>query len=398
VLLVVWFGLQILPLPRGMLGLLSPERLTFPAVPAGSNLLPMSLYPGAGLEQGLLHLALLYLVWSLIRSPSRAPFRILAAAGVAHAVLGIVLAETRGTTSTRVLWLYELPEVLTPFGTYVNKNHFAGLMVITGGACLALLARRMAHALRHTAELGFGARLSALTGRGSFRLLVPVLGFLLILLALFASGSRGAALAMVGALAVVSAVVTVSSGRLRPGILVAGTLLVAAVAAAASAGSSVSVLERLWPGGRFLNRPRLWENTLEMAFEYPVCGTGLGTFNYVFPRYQRFGYDRRFTHAEGDWIQYLAEAGLVGFLGLLAFGLLLLRRALRSIRGGGPRAALTGGALVGLVGIALHGLVDISLHIPANMVAASILLGGLLGQLECGGETTPERGREGGLG
>jgi O-antigen ligase len=123
-----------------------------------------------------------------------------------------------------------------------------------------------------------------------------------------------------------------------------------------------------------------------MALQYPVAGTGLGTFTYIFPRYQTFEPDRNFSHAESDCVQYLTETGFVGWLLLLAFGGVAGARALRALRRGGGQRPMMIGATIGLLAVALHGIVDVNLHIPANMLAAAVFVGGFLG-FEAGGST-----------
>jgi len=383
-LLVVWTAIPLVPLPGWVVGILSPERLTVPGVPGVSGPVPMSLYPGATLEQTVLLLSVLYLLWAVATESPRAAFRLIAIVGTAHAILGFLLAETGGSgrvpgeDATRILWVYVANEVLTPFGSFVNKNHFAGLMLIGAGGCLAVLFRRWRRALRTSEGLGLRARVPALTGRGFFRLLVPGLGLLAILLALFSSGSRGATAALVAACVVVPVLSGLAVRRLRVWPVAVALLLVIGAMLAASAGSSVSVVERLVPEGRFMNRPRLWHDVLVMTGRYPAFGIGAGAFEVGFPRYQTFDEERRFTHAEGDWIQYLGENGIPGALMLFAFGFVLIRRFLRLVRGGGTNAALAVGGGVGIAGVVLHGCVDTGLHMPANLVAAAILIGGLL--------------------
>ena len=376
---VAWTGLQALPLPRGLVEFVSPERLRLPAVQGASGATTLSVYPGATLELFVFHLSLFFLLLAFANSGSRAPFRVLAIAAFCHAVFAGVLSEMGGTASLKVLWVYPLPEVLTPFGTYVNKNHFAGLMILGAGASLAILVRRWSFALRRTQWLGWRATASALAGRGFFRLLAPAIGFAVIVLALFGSGSRGAALALSAALLVVPLVSTWIRGRLRlwPLALCGGGLVLLALLA--TLGTSTSLFERFVPEGRYMNRPRVWKATVTMWEAFPVAGTGLGSYLYVFPRSQSFAPDREFTHAEGDWVQILAETGLVGALALLAFAAALVRRVVSRLGSTARGSALTTGATVGLLGIVLHGFLDVSLHIPANMVAATFLLGGLVG-------------------
>ncbi len=384
--LVVLGAVQLLPWPCWFTALVSPERLRLPRPPGGEGVPGLSVYPGATLEQVVLLLGFALLLAALARRRSRMSFRLLALAGVVHAVLAFVLSAVGATGSaggeTRVFGLYRYGEVLTPFGTYVNKNHFAGLMLICLGAMLALLLRRRVVILRgQDARLDFWERLGEFTrGTRAVRIILPAVGVLLLATAVFASGSRGAALALVAALGGTAVVLGIRARRVRLRWVAGVAVLLLVAALAGTLGRSTSVLERILPSGRYLNRPRLWANVLSMAGRYPALGTGLGTFPYVFPRYQEFEPSRRFTHAESDWFQQLAEGGAVGFLLWVLFAFLLARK-LWKLAGGSPgRRGLAVGGAVGLAAIGVHGLVDVSLHIPANLLAATVLAGGLLGQ------------------
>ena len=388
----VWALLQSVVLPVGWAVALSPELGRLPALPDGSQLRTLSVYPGATLERGLLLLGLSYLFWAMVRADAKMCLRVLAAAGVAHALLAIGLAVTGGTGinqgTTSVLFVYRIDEVLTPFGTYVNKNHFAGLMVICGGGCLAVLLWRLQHARRRLGPVGIRALIGTLTGRKFSRVVLPGIGLAAISLAMWASGSRGAVLAWVTGFALV----VFSSGLLLRRsfmkYLVLGLAVFGVFAAAATLAPSISVLERLLPEGRYLNRPRLWKDVVRMSFRYPLAGTGGGTFPYIYPRYQSFAPDREFTHAEGDWVQALSESGAVGAAALLALFVVLVRGWARDMRKLPSRRGLLMGAGVGVLAIVLHGMVDVSLHRPANMVAAVVLLGGLVGRLRGPSEVT----------
>ena len=76
-----------------------------------------------------------------------------------------------------------------------------------------------------------------------------------------------------------------------------------------------------------VDRMRLYQETFRMARDFPILGTGLGTFEraflpYVFPD---FTFDKIVSHAHNEWLQLLAEGGLLAFLLLLLALFLLLR-------------------------------------------------------------------------
>ena len=82
-------------------------------------------------------------------------------------------------------------------------------------------------------------------------------------------------------------------------------------------------------------------------------------------------------HAHNDYLELLAEAGLVGFLivvgGVAWFGWRTLKhwftRHDPQVRG------IVLGGLTSLLAIGIHSLVDFNLHIPANALLLSVILG-----------------------
>jgi len=73
-------------------------------------------------------------------------------------------------------------------------------------------------------------------------------------------------------------------------------------------------------------------------------------------------------HVHNDYIEALAETGLVGGCCGLAFLWLLFREARKSFTAeqGHFSRALHAGAIAAVCGLLIHSLVDFNLHIPAN--------------------------------
>jgi len=115
---------------------------------------------------------------------------------------------------------------------------------------------------------------------------------------------------------------------------------------------------------------------LALARDYPVFGAGGGTFYTAFTRYRGPELRAYFDHAHNDYIQFLAETGIVGLAlaaSLPAFALALAVLAL--VR---RRDALARGfafaVLMGVCSLAIHSAVDFNLQIPANALAFMVLL------------------------
>jgi O-antigen ligase len=117
------------------------------------------------------------------------------------------------------------------------------------------------------------------------------------------------------------------------------------------------------------------KDTWRIFQDHPLMGTGLGTLIAVYPRYESFYNGTTVDHAHNDFLELLADTGLVGGVcGALFIGL-LFRRGLANfqVAAGGSARALVAGPLVGCAGMLLHSFVDFNLHIPSNALIFLLL-------------------------
>ena len=116
---------------------------------------------------------------------------------------------------------------------------------------------------------------------------------------------------------------------------------------------------------------------LDIIADYPVFGSGCGTFAFTYPLYQHESLAIVFyDHAHNDHLEFLAERGLVGY-GLLAAGVSLcwFSMARAYLRRRDPFAcALLSASLVATLSLLLHGLVDFNFQIPANALYFMVML------------------------
>jgi O-antigen ligase len=120
----------------------------------------------------------------------------------------------------------------------------------------------------------------------------------------------------------------------------------------------------------------IWENTIQILKDFPLLGSGLGTFAQIFPMYRSFYFRGLVTHAENDFLQLASEVGLVG-LGLLAIlFLFLFFKGGRSIRAEiSPQRYIGRGALTGILALMVYSLVEKNLQVPANALLYTFLWG-----------------------
>jgi len=115
-------------------------------------------------------------------------------------------------------------------------------------------------------------------------------------------------------------------------------------------------------------RSEMLRDTWRMFLDHPVAGVGLGALPEVFPRYETLYDGSVVQHAHNDYVEALAETGLIGGLFGAAFLLLLLRESWARLAGAAYSADLAFhvGAVAACAGLLIHSLVDFNLHIPSN--------------------------------
>ena len=125
--------------------------------------------------------------------------------------------------------------------------------------------------------------------------------------------------------------------------------------------------------------------------DYPLFGTGGGTFYTAFTRYRGRDIPDYYDHVHNDYVQFLTDTGvsggsLFGLLVLASFVCAVLAQARRRdpfLRG------IAFGAVMGIIAIGIHSTVDFNLQIPANAFIFMILLA--LGWISLFLDRAPER-------
>jgi O-antigen ligase len=273
----------------------------------------------------------------------------------------------RATANGRLFWTVPLPDHAQPFGPYVNRNHFAGLLAPLLPFAVAALIDRWRRLRR---EMSARALLGAVA-RGA-ELAVPLLAVAVFLLgtATVLSASRGGILAAAVGLAALGALYGRGAGRSRR----RGVVFLSVPLFLGTAWLGVPRA-----GERFLSqgagdRLRVWAEALPMFRDHPVVGIGAGAFGDVFPLYRVSAgpHPVRFAHAENEALELLVETGVVGVALLGAALFLLLARAFRARRAG-PVPWTVPGALAALAAALAHALVDFNLHVPGNALLYTAL-------------------------
>jgi len=361
--------LQLAPLPEALRRLVQPGLAEVMA----PGWAPLSVAPWATLQVAgslviALGVALAAARMAATRSGLPALLGLLASIAALLALLG--LASEAGAPE-HVLLVRANAGGGSPYGPYVNRNHFALGMELALPAAAVLLAA----SVRHLSLTGLARKRAVIVVLASGSALTVGLA------ALLRSGSRGGPVFLAAA-----AVLTLSLWlRRRRGVRWPWLVLAAVVAAGSihmawtrlpelrERMSSLFVVEGL--GGN--SRWDLWAGTAGLWARSPVVGCGLGAYRHVSGLDKPSTGAARLEQAHNDWLEWSACGGAVGaavlVLGVLGIGAALAPRRLRRLRSE-YRYPLAGAALA-MVATGLHEMVGFGLYAPVNRYLLAVWVG-----------------------
>ena len=300
-----------------------------------------------------------FLTGQLLAMSSRKTWRALGITVAVYCFLMAVFGIVQFFSSQgQMYWSVKMPWNLY-FGPYVNHNHYAGLMEM-------LIPIAAAYALLRPPS-------DPLRGCLVFVVIVAIASILL-------SGSRGGMASLIlEALLLLTVVLRHFPGRRLLTYALGGAAALAAACVFFLWMAPEQILVRqaalvdphlLREDISFTGRVRLNIDSFHIFRDHPWAGTGLGSFESVYPAYQSAPSDLNMDHAHNDYAEALVETGIAGG-GLIAAAIVMfmffafrnLTQRLRDEFGW-----LQVGASLGVCALLLHSCVDFNLHIPANAV------------------------------
>ena len=255
-------------------------------------------------------------------------------------------------------YLYQITNEGAMTGFFANSNHMGTLLLVTTPFAAALFVR--------------AKRARGMAGGRTGVLIATALAAVFILIGLAINDSL-AGLALIVPVAAASLLMIRFDRRRVPGRC---WLLVAAAGAAslivvlaAPLGNDLSQSE---PLTQPITRHGAWPRTLQAAADFAPFGSGIGTFEKVYPRYEDHALvnGTYMNHAHNDYLELALETGAPGLALLGAFLLWWSRRSIALWRHPQHADVFAQAATIASAAILIHSSVDY----PLRMTAISSLL------------------------
>jgi O-antigen ligase len=290
----------------------------------------------------------------------------------------------------------------SPFGPFVNHNHFAGYVEMIAPIPVALIIRRVVRG-ELAVLYGFAAAMMSL--------------------AVVMSLSRGGAISLFASLMFIvafgfksqAAEKTSARGGGRwafaPSRVVAMLVIFCTIGAGVWWVGADPVIRRVEKGEFVMDAPSkdparetffqsrgwIWRDTVNMIRDNWVTGVGLGAFHTVYPVYSTRDGTLVVSQAHNDYLQIMADGGILGALIAVWFLYLIARDILRASRHRNPTmAGMAIGCAGGVFALMVHSLFDFNFQIPSNALLFLVLTA-VVSQIaaaatkERGGQAVPER-------
>ena len=255
-----------------------------------------------------------------------------------------------------------------PFGPFVNRNHFAGWMLMLLPVVCAYGWGLVQGAARRRRAAGAGEWMRWVSGVDGNRVLLVWSSALVMALALVMTQSRSGLVAAVVAMCVLAVFLwRTLAGRARIAVTGLGAAGLGGALAWGGAGAMVARFARA--PDEVHGRLSAWRDTVHIIEDFPVTGTGLGGYRQAMLLYQTRDRERMYAQAHNEYLQLAAEGGLL--VGVPAAAVLIvvvagIRKRLREGDDDDVAYWVRRGAVAGLLGIAAQSIVEFSLQMPGN--------------------------------
>ncbi len=299
---------------------------------------------------------------------------------VVFAALLALLAIIQKFTSApdTIYWFRYVPRNSGIFGPYARHDSFSGLMeMLLPTAAALFFYYRPQMVYKKSLRARFAAFLNRPTSSTHL-----FLGFTVVVIAssILICLSRGGILSMIFSMLFLTIMLKYKESLETNGGMTALYLLAIILAVSWFGwGAIFPRFDRVVDAQGRLNNIRFlfWRDSLPIIRDFPITGTGFGTFGDIFPKYKHFLFNFTLDHALNDYIELFIEGGITAFLLVVCFLFVVFRKTFQALAVRRERYSryLFWGGLSGLGAIFIHSVTDYNLHVPANGLYFFFIIG-----------------------
>ncbi len=388
-LCLCWMAIQLIPLPMGVLSLVSPkaaELYTQAALntPDGvRHFAPITIAPRETLQELLrfsAYAAIYISIIQFVRTGSQLR-RLVTTIVIVVSSICIIGILQHYTGTTKVWWIREF-SVQNFFGTFAYKNHFGALVCMIAPLIFALYLYYQSRS-QNVGSRFFKRMKQFLTERHNRKQLLYGLAIVLVVLALGLSESRGGMLCTGLALALV---IGLNRKKITSTTLASIACLVVVVLLTGVGRDALhTVDQRVGRAvdhdiGTMNGRTPFWQNSIEIFQDYFITGAGAGSFASVYPSYLNKPSGTLPQHAHNEYLESLVTNGVVGSICIawfIAAVCIATYRDFTSRRDKYIRYLYTG-MLAGAISFLVHSFMELNFHISSSVGMYFFLTLGLL--------------------
>lgn len=381
--LLCYILIQAIPLPQALIRMISPATFALYSqsvwVADPGAWATLSLYPKGTVSEfiRLSSYAGAYLLTTQLLSDSDRFRRTAALLSAFAAALAFFSIIQHLFPNGRIYWIRTLTQGGSLFGPYVNRNHFAGLMGMLFPIVMAhfLLSRpsSKAKSLRR--------KISDLLDRSLKNVhLLQGFGALVAALSIFLSLSRGGIMSFFVSLSLLGFLLSRRIKIRGGGLLFIAMVIVLFYAVGWFGWTPIFDRFRAFrtlQGEISELRFDIWKDSLGLVRDFPLTGTGAGSFLHAYPAYRTIRGEGIANHAHNDHLELLTDGGIIGAGLFICFIAAVLKQSYRAFLQRKDRYArhIFAGSLAGVAAFLLHGLTDFNFFIGANGLYLFLLLG-----------------------
>jgi O-antigen ligase len=380
----IFILLQIIPLPKLLVKVLSPNSYSFREMfsmgLSDSKFISLSVVPAHTLQQGLEIFTYFLLGFLIIKTvvsqlQIRRIFYALIGMGIFQAFYGLFELYNK---NPRILFYKKAYNLDSVCGTFVNRNHLSGYLEMIIPLAIGLIIARID--LFSFAGMKIKEKILQLAEKGLAVNLLLSFSILGMSLAVIFSKSRSGVFVLVFTFILMFEFTVFyfgKQGQQKKWVtkflkIMFITIIIISLYIGIGATLERFALNKVLKA----DRVPVWNFTLKIISDFPLVGSGLGTYASVFLAYDNRGRLSIYSHAHNDYLEYLSDLGIIGLLLLLGAVLFIIIKAFSvwRTRGHPEVKGLALGGIVAVINILIHSITDFNLQIPANMLLFTVIL------------------------